>query len=295
MGIELKSLGVTVGPKVVSWTDRDTLLYALGVGAGADDLALTTENSHDLPQKVLPTFGVIVAAGFEALPLVGRPNWGRLLHGAQEIRVCRPLVPAGSLAVTSRIGEIRDKGPGKNAVVVLLGTGADPESGETLVTTRTTLVFRGEGGFGGSPGEKPEPQPVPDREPDAQVVFATDERLPLIYRLSGDRNPLHSDPWFARERAGFPQPIIHGLCVYGIAGRALVSVLGDGDPDRLSSLSVRFTSPTFPGETLTTSVWRTDEGSAVFRTEAAGPDGSAPRAVLDEGRATCHPAQGPTS
>lgn len=291
MGIEAGSLGATAGPKRVSWSDRDTLLYALGVGAGAEDLALTTENSHDTPQQVLPTFAVIVAAGFDVLPKIGKPKWGKMLHGAQEIRVHRPLAPAGELEVTSEIAELQDKGDGKNAVAALVGRGVDPESGDLVVETVTTLVFRGEGGFGGQPGEKAVPVTIPDREPDGRRSQPTDSRLPLIYRLSGDRNPLHSDPWFARERAGFPGPILHGLCTYGIAGRALVEGFAGGDPDRIASITARFTSPAFPGDTLTTSTWKLNDGSAVFRTEATSPDGSS-RVVLDGGHATLHAREG---
>ncbi len=124
---------------------------------------------------------------------------------------------------------------------------------------------------------------IPDREPDSRVVLPTREDQALIYRLSGDRNPLHSDPWFARELAGFPKPILHGLCTYGVAGRALVGELGGGDATKVTAIAARFTSPVFPGETLTTSIWRTEPGHAVYRTEAANPDGSNARLVLEDG------------
>jgi acyl dehydratase len=288
MTIDADSLGATSGPKHVTWTDRDTLLYALGLGAGVEDLSLTTENSHDVPQQVLPTFAVIVAAGFDVLPKVGQVNWGKLLHGAQEVRVHRPLPPSGALSVVSEITGLQDKGERKNAVVVLTGRGSDPETGELVAESVTTLVLRGQGGFGGQPGEKAARPGIPDRDPDIQIVETTDERLPLIYRLSGDRNPLHSDPWFAREKAGFPKPIMHGLCTYGIAGRALVRGLCDGDAAKLSVIAARFTSPVFPGERLNTRIWRTGGRTAVFRVEASGPDGEAHRVVLDEGRAEMH-------
>ncbi|KAA1429713.1 MaoC/PaaZ C-terminal domain-containing protein, partial [Mycolicibacter arupensis] len=116
----------------------------------------------------------------------------------------------------------------------------------------------------------------------------------LLYRLSGDRNPLHSDPWFATTLAGFPKPILHGLCTYGFAGRALVAELGGGDASRVTAISARFTDPVFPGETLTTSIWRTAPGKAVFRTEAAGPDGANPRVVLDEALSSSRP-DGPSA
>ncbi|MFR9804132.1 MaoC/PaaZ C-terminal domain-containing protein [Pseudonocardia sp. RS010] len=286
MPINADSVGATSGPKEVSWTDRETMLYALGLGAGPEDLAFVTENSHDTPQQVLPTFAVIVAAGFSVLPKIGKPNWGRMLHGAQEVRIHKPLPAAGRLAVTAEIGELQDKGEGRNAICSLVGRGVDPDSGELVVETVTTLVFRGEGGFGGAPGVMAEPVVIPDRDPDARHSQETDTRLPLIYRLSGDRNPLHSDPWFAQEKAGFPGPILHGLCTYGIAGRALVSDFAGGDPDRIGSIAARFTSPAFPGDILSTMIWRLEDGTAVFRTEAAAPDGSEPRVVLDGGYAT---------
>ena len=149
----------------------------------------------------------------------------------------------------------------------------------------STAVIRGEGGFGGQPGERPAAPEIPGRAPDAQIALPTREDQALLYRLTGDRNPLHSDPWFAKELAGFPRPILHGLCTYGVAGRALVAALGGGDATKVTAVGARFTSPVFPGETLTTSIWRTDPGRAVFRTEAAGPDGADTRLVLEDGTA----------
>ncbi|HEY0448721.1 MaoC/PaaZ C-terminal domain-containing protein [Actinophytocola sp.] len=285
MTINADSLGATSGPKHVAWTDRDTLLYALGVGAGAADLALTTENSHGVAQQVLPTFAVVVAAGFDVLPKIGKVSYSRMLHGSQAVRVHRPLPPSGALSVVAEVAELRDKGEGRNAIVVLAGRGSDPETGELVAETRTTLVFRGQGGFGGEPGARAVAVEIPDRAPDETVEDRTDDRQPLIYRLSGDRNPLHSDPWFAREKAGFAKPILHGLCTYGVAGRALVTGLCDGDPTALMAVAARFTAPVFPGERLVTSIWRTGERAAVFRTEACAADGADRRVVLADGAA----------
>jgi acyl dehydratase len=283
MPIDPNAIGAKADPYIFEWTDRDTLLYALGVGAGLDDLQFTTENSHDIAQQVLPTYAVIACIGFSAAATIGDFNWAMLLHGSQEIRLFEPLPPAGKLSVTSEVADIQDKGEGKNAVVMLKGTGTDPDTGKVVAETMATAVIRGAGGFGGQQGHRPAAPEVPDREPDAQVVLPTREDQALIYRLSGDRNPLHSDPWFARELAGFPKPILHGLCTYGVAGRALVGELGGGDATKVTAISARFTSPVFPGETLTTAIWRTEPGHAVYRTEAANPDGSNARLVLEDG------------
>jgi len=283
MPIDPSAIGATTKPHLVEWTDRDTMLYALGVGAGIDDLAFTTENSHGIPQQVLPTYAVIACPAFGAIGKIGTFNFGMLLHGSQQIRLFAPLRPAGKLNVVSDVADLQDKGEGKNAVVVLRGRGTDPETSELVAETVTTLVIRKEGGFGGQPGQRPVAPQIPDREPDARVALPTREDQALIYRLSGDRNPLHSDPWFATEMAGFPMPILHGLCTYGVAGRVLVDVLGGGDTSKIAAVGARFTAVVFPGDTLTTSVWRTEPGHAVFRTEASDPDGSNARLVLEDG------------
>jgi acyl dehydratase len=283
MALDPNAVGAKTEPSLFEWTDRDTLLYALGVGAGLDDLAFTTENSHDTPQQVLPTYAVIACLPFAAAAKIGSFNFAMLLHGSQGIRLNRPLPPAGKLSVVAEVADIQDKGEGKNAIVMLKATGTDPDSNDVVAETFTTAVIRGAGGFGGQPGQRPEAPQIPDRDADATIALPTREDQALIYRLSGDRNPLHSDPWFAREMAGFPKPILHGLCTYGVAGRALVAELGGGDATKVRRVDARFTSPVFPGETLTTSIWRTEPGKAVYRTEAANPDGSNSRLVLEDG------------
>jgi acyl dehydratase len=283
MAIDPNAVGATAEPMLFEWTDRDTMLYALGVGAGTQDLSFTTENSHGITQQVLPTYAVICCPGFAAASKIGTFNWAMLLHGSQGIRLHATLPVAGKLSVVSEVADIQDKGEGKNAIVVLRARGSDPDSGAVIAETLTTYVIRGAGGFGGAPGQRPAAPEIPDREPDARIALPTREDQPLIYRLSGDRNPLHSDPWFAEQMAGFPKPIMHGLCTYGFSGRALVAELGDGDASAITSVAARFSSPVFPGETLTTSIWRTEAGQAVFRTEAATPDGSDARLVLENG------------
>ncbi|MFV0496333.1 MaoC/PaaZ C-terminal domain-containing protein [Mycobacterium sp.] len=283
MAIDPSAVGATTEPQLFDWADRDTLLYALGVGAGVGDLAFTTENSRDTPQQVLPTYAVICCPAFGAAGKVGSFNWAMLLHGSQTVRLHAPLPPAGALSVVSEVVDIQDKGEGKNAVLMLRGLGRDPDSGTLIVETLTNLVIRGEGGFGGEKGQRPAAPEFPDREPDARVDLLTGEDQALIYRLSGDRNPLHSDPWFATNLAGFPRPILHGLCTYGVAGRALVAELGNGVAANITSIAARFTKPVFPGETLSTSIWKTEPGRALFRTEASGAEGLGPRLVLDDG------------
>lgn len=288
MALDPKAVGTATDPVLVEWTDRDTMLYALGVGAGTADLAFTTENSHGIPQQVLPTYAVICCMGFAAAGKIGSFNPAMLLHGSQQVRLFAPLPAAGRLSVVAEVADIQDKGEGKNAIAMLRARGSDPETGEPVAETLATVVIRKAGGFGGQPGQRPTAPEIPDREPDSRIVYPTREDQALIYRLSGDRNPLHSDPWFAQTLAGFPKPILHGLCTYGFAGRALVAYLGGGHDDSaamITAIAARFTDPVFPGETLTTSIWRTEPGHAVFRTEAAAPDGSNARVVLDDGAA----------
>jgi acyl dehydratase len=282
MPINPNAIGAKTAPQPFEWTDRETLLYALGVGAGTKDLAFTTENSHDIEQQVLPTYAVIACPAWGAAAEVGSFNWAMLLHGSQQIRLHRPLPPAGKLNVYSEVVDIQDKGEGKNAILVFKGVGTD-DDGNVIAESVSTAVIRGEGGFGGQPGERPVAPGFPDREPDAKVALPTTEDQPLIYRLSGDRNPLHSDPWFAKEMAGFPTPILHGLCTYGVSGRALVAELGGGVAANITSIAARFSKPVFPGETLSTLIWRTEPGKAVFRTEVAGSEGAEARTVLDDG------------
>ncbi|EUA14555.1 metal-binding domain of MaoC dehydratase family protein [Mycobacterium kansasii 732] len=167
MAIDPGAVGAVTEPMLFDWTDRETLLYALGVGAGTEDLSFTTENSHGLAQQVLPTYAVICCPAFGAAGKVGKFNWARLLHGSQTVRLHAPLPPAGKLSVVSEVADIQDKGEGKNAIIMLRGRGSDPDSGALVAETLTTLVIRGEGGFGGSrvsglpPRNSPTASPTP--------------------------------------------------------------------------------------------------------------------------------------
>lgn len=259
MPINPNAIGAKTAPQPFEWTDRETMLYALGVGAGTADLAFTTENSHDIAQQVLPTYAVICCGAWGTAGAVGDFNWAMLLHGSQRIRLHAPLPPAGKLNVSAEVVDIQDKGEGKNAILVFKGTGTD-DDGNLIAETWSTAVIRGEGGFGGQPGERAPAPEFPDREPDAKVALPTTEVQPLIYRLSGDRNPLHSDPWFAQTLAGFPKPILHGLCTYGMTAKALTDLLLDGDTSRVGGYGARFAGVVYPGETLKVSVWAEGAG-----------------------------------
>jgi acyl dehydratase len=205
-----------------------------------------------------------------------------LVHAEQYFELHRPLPVAGTVRTTSTVTGIYDKGSG--ALVVTENVAVDAATGEPLVTSRSGAFIRGQGGFGGPRSNDP-PWSLPDRAPDHQVVRETRPEQALVYRLSGDRNPLHVDPKFA-ARGGFSQPILHGLCTYGVTGRALLRVLCDGDPARFRSMSGRFTRPVLPGEPLTISIWH-EEGSDSALFQTARTDGEV---VIDRGRVQIRPA-----
>ena len=280
MALDHSLVGVPSEPQERSWTSTDALLYAVGVGAGLGDplqeLEFTTENSQGIEQQVLPTFAVLVAQARTGRNL-GDFDRAMLVHAEQAFELHRPLPVAGTVRTTSTVTGIYDKGSG--ALVVTENVAVAADTGEPLVTSRSGTFIRGEGGFGG-PRASAEPSwDRPDRAPDHQVVRETRPEQALLYRLSGDRNPLHVDPKFA-ARGGFDRPILHGLCTYGVTGRALLRVLCDGDPARFQSMSGRFSRPVLPGEPLTVSIWLAGaDQTALFQTTRA--DGTV---VIDRGR-----------
>jgi acyl dehydratase len=219
---------------------------------------------------------VVLGVGGGAFGALGPFNPAMLVHGEQSISLAREIPVEGEIESISEIVGIYDKGSG--ALVVLESTSTLVGDGAPLFTSRSGLFIRGEGGWGGDRGPS-STFAVPDRTPDHEVTYPTRTDQALTYRLSGDRNPLHSDPKFA-AMAGFPRPILHGLCTYGFTGRALLHNLCGGDPARFRSMSGRFSSPVFPGEALTVRMWREGPGEALFQT--VGPDG---RVVLDAGAA----------
>ena len=277
MGLNLDAVGATSEPSERSWEHKDALLYALGVGAGALDptgfeLEFTTENSEGVTQRVLPTFTTIIGQGRGSVSL-GDYDPAMLVHGEQSIRLHGELPAAGTVSTTTRVAGMYDKGAA--GLVVLESESRHAGSGEPAFTSRSALFIRGVGGFGGPRNPEGDEEsalaaePLPTREPDEIVSYGTRRDQALLYRLSGDRNPLHSDPTFAK-RAGFDQPILHGLCTYGFTGRALLHALCASDPARFGAMRARFSKPTMPGDTLTVSLWDIGDsapGAYRFRTE----------------------------
>ena len=279
MSLNFDLIGVQSEPAERTWTTADVLLYALGVGAGAadpyDELAFTTENSIGVTTKVMPTFGNMITGGGGGRKL-GDFDGAAFVHAEQAFTLHRPLPTDGTSRSVSTVTGMYDKG--KAALVVTESTAVDAATGEALVTTRGSIFIRGEGGFGGDRGPEADWE-MPPGEPDEKVTYQTRTDQALLYRLTGDRNPLHSDPKFA-ARGGFDRPILHGMCTYGFTGRALLHAVCGSDPARFTSMEGRFTRPVLPGDELTISIWNGGGGTAYFRTTSNGAT------VLDRGRLT---------
>ncbi len=269
MGLDLNAVGRSAPTREVSWDSRDVMLYALGVGAGqADALAelnLTTENSADTELVALPAYAGVLFQRTGVRIDMGDIDRTKVVHAEQAFVLHKPLPVQGTVRIDAKIIGIFDKGSG--ALVTTQSRAVDAASGELLVEAVSSGFIRGAGGFGGEKGPSGA-SPVPTRAPDVQVVVPTRRDQALLYRLSGDRNPLHSDPVFAR-RGGFDRPILHGMCTYGITGRAVIQALVGGDPTRVRSMSARFTKPVMPGDTLTVQAWR-EGGEIRFRTLGEG-------------------------
>jgi acyl dehydratase len=265
-----------------SYTEKDTILYALGLGCGADpqrpgDLKFVYEKGL----AALPTMAVVLAyPGNWLESKESTADYSKVLHGEQYLTLHRPVPPSGTVVGRGRIVDLFDKGRDKGAVLYAERQIIDKASGQPIATMTSAAMLRGDGGFGGKPGPQPAPHRLPETPPHTRVDIGTHANSALIYRLSGDRNPLHADPE-AAAAGGFRTPILHGLCTYGVAGRAILEACCGGDPARLKSLQVRFSAPVFPGETIRTEVWR--EGERVsFRARVVERD----VVVLNNGLAT---------
>jgi acyl dehydratase len=251
-------------------TPRDAVFYALSVGLGQDPMDQRQLDFVDAHRRlrVLPSMAVVLGhPGFWlANPATG-VDAVRLVHGEQTITLHHPLPAEGEIIGRTRVTGLVDKGEGKGALLYSEKEIRDAATGTRLATTGSTTFLRGDGGFGGPSGPVKPPTPMPDTPPDMILDLPTRPEQALYYRLNGDDNPLHADPKVA-ERAGFPRPILHGLCTLGVVAHALLRVLGNYEPASMKSLSLRFSAPVFPGETIRTEIWR----NGAFRARAVERD-----------------------
>lgn len=275
-----KALGASLGDSQGSYEPDDVILYHLGIGAGfAATDAGELEYTYEKNLKVLPSFAVVAGGsmssrarkqgrgGGSLLSVEGVDfNPAMLLHGEQDVELHQPMPTAASFTSSGRIADVFDKG---KAALLIMEQAARSEDGEPLFTTRSSLFLRGEGGFGGPPGP-PAGNAAPEREPDGIVESPTLPQQALLYRLCGDKNPLHADPEFAKM-GGFDAPIIHGLCSYGIACKAIVDGVLAGDTGAVARYQARFRGVAFPGETYLTSYWREGE-RIIFETRSKERD-----------------------
>lgn len=272
-------LAVPSEPLTRKWTDRETLLYALSIGAGSADpaaeLQFTTENSAGIEQQVIPTFACLLALARSPRTL-GDFDAANLVHAEESVVFHSPVAPSGEAVGVTTLRNVYDKG--KSALLVEENVALDAATGQPLVTTTSKFMVFGEGGFGGDRGPATESWNAPDRDPDFEVAYTTRRDQPLLYRLTGDRNPMHSDPSVA-VRAGYVRPIMHGMCTYGFVCRALVQTVADGDASLLKAMSARFSKPAVPGDTLIIRIWRSGS-EALFR--VFNPSGEV---ILDRGTA----------
>ena len=251
-------------------TRRDAVFYALSVGFGQEPLDARQLDFVDADRalRAVPTQSVVLAhPGF----WLADPRTGidalRVVHGEQRIAMHRPLPVEGEVIGRTRITGLVDKGPGRGALMYSQKDVIDAETGELLAVTRSTTFLRGDGGFGGPAGPVEPPHRMPEAPPDVVVAMPTRPEQALYYRLNGDDNPLHADPAIA-AKAGFPRPILHGLCTLGVVGHALLRTLGGYDVARFRELAMRFSAPVFPGETIEVDIW--NDGS--FRARAPERD-----------------------
>ena len=278
MPLNPQAVGAVGDIRTMSWTSKDALLYAVGIGAGQADLPFSTENTKGVEQVVYPTFAVVAGSGTTspgkpAMAEIGTFNWAMLVHGSQAVTLHRPIPVEAEATVQDKVVAMYDKG---KAAVVVTEAEVKSKSGEPLWTTRSSVFIRGEGGWGGDRGPSGPQNEPPAKAPDHEITLQTSPDQAFVYRLSGDRNPLHTDPSFA-ALGGFDRPILHGLCTYGFTGRALLSALCGDDVTKFRHIEGRFSSPVLPGDALTVRIWKTDAGEAVFTTSVGE------RVVIDQG------------
>ena len=278
MPLNPAAVGAVGDVRTMSWNSKDALLYAVGIGAGQNDLPFTTENTKDVQQVVFPTFAVVAGSGTtspgkSAMAEIGTFNWALLVHGSQAITLHRPIPVEAEATVQDKVVAMYDKG---KAAVVVTEAETKLKTGELLWTTRSSVFIRGEGGWDGDHGPSGPQNEPPAKAPDHEVTLQTSPDQAFVYRLSGDRNPLHTDPSFAAI-GGFDRPILHGLCSYGFTGRALLGALCNNDVTKFKHIEGRFSSPVMPGDALTIRMWNIGAGETVFTTSVGD------RVVIDQG------------
>jgi acyl dehydratase len=262
-------------------TKRDTMLYALGVGLGSDPCDESQlKFVYEQNLVALPTMAIIL--GYPG-PWHAHPDTGitrsHVVHGEQGFTIHKPLPVEGPIVGLTEVVDIIDKGKDKGALLLTRCTVRDKASDEPICTLTSTTFCRADGGFGGPSGPVKEPHPLPRRAPDMTCDLPTIPQAALIYRLSGDYNPLHADPVYA-QKAGFKMPILHGRCTFSVAGHAILKTCCDYDPARMRSMEGRFSSPVYPGETIRTELWLDDK---VVSFRSSVPGRGVP--VLNNGRA----------
>ena len=244
-----------------SYTDRDTILYALSIGMGTDPLdprELPYVYEQGAPLRTLPSLATVLVP--EMFPVGLGWDYSQILHSEQRLKLYRPLPAAADLLINKRVVDVFDRGPKLGALFLLEAEGRQANDDTVLFTMGSTIVARGDGGFGGPKGKGIPPHRPPRRDPDLSCAIVTRPDQALLYRLTGDRNPLHADP--ARAAAvGFDRPILHGLCTFGIACRAILQTICDYDYTLIEEFDARFSSPVFPGDTITTEMWQ--EGNII--------------------------------
>ena len=278
MPLNPAAVGAVGDVRTMSWNSKDALLYAVGIGAGQNDLPFTTENTKDVQQVVFPTFAVVAGSGTtspgkSAMAEIGTFNWALLVHGSQAITLHRPIPVEAEATVQDKVVAMYDKG---KAAVVVTEAETKLKTGELLWTTRSSVFIRGEGGWDGDRGPSGPQNEPPAQAPDHEVTLQTSPDQAFVYRLSGDRNPLHTDPSFAAI-GGFDRPILHGLCSYGFTGRALLGALCNNDVTKFKHIEGRFSSRVMPGDALTVRMWNIGAGETVFTTSVGD------RVVIDQG------------
>ena len=247
-------------PDVVErFTKRDTAFYALSVGLGQDPLDRRHLRFVDEQKPMVALPSIVTVLGSPGFWLaLAQSETGvdatRVVHGEQRIAIHAPLPVEGELLGRTRVTSVVDKGAGKSALLYSEKQLIDVRTGQTLATTASTTFLRGQGGFGGPAGPEKTPHVLPERPPDLSLASTTRPEQALYYRMNGDDNPLHADPDIAQQ-AGFPAPILHGLCTFGVVCHALIHLLGNCDPKALREMDLRFSQPVFPGETIRTDVW----------------------------------------